>query len=85
MERLIKDLLLIKSVKLKKNSGLKKGTVTKIPVLYALINLKDFKNTRNCKNAVMSITLNVLMNGWKMKKDVLFAMKKLYDFKLYLF
>jgi hypothetical protein len=50
-----------------------------------LINLKDFKNTRNCKNVVMSITQNVLMNGWKMKKDVLFAMKKLYDFKFYLF
>jgi len=52
---------------------------------FVLIISKDYKCSRSCKSAAMSIILSALMNGLKMKKDALFVTRKYYDSKLFYF
>jgi hypothetical protein len=84
-EKSIKGLHHIKLVKLKRNNGWKKEIPMNILAQFVLIFSKDYKCSRSCKSAAMSIILSALINGLKMKKDALFVTRNYYDSKFFHF
>ena len=72
-----------KLLKYQRRFGLNQLILQKKHALYVVISMRDYKNLKNLSNASINFTLNALISGYQMRKDVQCVTKKFrYEYRV---